>query len=105
VRFLRPLESAKIRHEKTRLTTPGQVAPRPSELTENVDPTQESAEVTGKSNDHGGEEFQGQVVTWKRGTCGSTPPKMDPSNQPDEKTGGAPQRDVEQQQSLRFLSC
>ena len=43
-------------------------ASRSGELNRNVDTTQETAEVSGKSNDHGGQELQRQAVTRKRRT-------------------------------------
>jgi hypothetical protein len=74
-----------------------------SELARKVDATQKTAEVSGKSNDHYGQEFQRRVVWRKRGAWGSTPPKMNPANHTDQKTGGNSHCQVEQQQSLQFL--
>ena len=39
---------------------------RSSALTRNVDTTQKATDVSRESNDDGGQEFQRQVVTWKR---------------------------------------
>ena len=73
-------------------------------LTRNVDTAQKTADVSGKNNDHAGQELQRQAVTGKRGTRGSSLPKMDPPNQTNKKTGRASQDEVEQQQSLQFVS-
>jgi len=72
-------------------------------LARNVDATQESAEVSGKSNDYDGHELQRQAVSRKQGSCNSPLPKMNPANQKDKETGGASERDVEQQKSSRFV--
>ncbi len=83
----------------------GEVKRAPVALTRSVDTTQETAEVSRKSNDECGQEFQQQVARRKRGTWGSTTPKMNPANHTDQKTGSGSHREVEQQQSLQFVSC
>jgi len=67
---------------------------RSGALTER-DTGSEAPDVSGKRNDHGGQEFQGQAVNRKRGTRCFSPPQMDPGNQADQKSGGASEGEVE----------
>ena len=78
---------------------------RPSALTRNVDTTQKTAEVSGESNDDArsgvpaaGRNAEAWNLRLRRRR------KWIHAHQTDQKTGSASQDEVEQQQSLQFVS-